>query len=110
MATFGLKNRFATGLGEPLLYADEEDSEDDSSGEENSGEDLSDGSEEDGSDLSEGSLAEDGTVEDRRKTMLVVSGEEDHEEDEEEIVMGEIGDDSALQNSPDDDGEMSNTL
>jgi hypothetical protein len=26
--TFGLKNRFATGLGEPLLYADEEDSED----------------------------------------------------------------------------------
>ena len=42
-----------------------------------SGEDLSDGSEEDGSDLSEGSLAEDGTVEDRRKTMLVVSGEEE---------------------------------
>ena len=90
--------------------SDEEDSEDDSSGEENSGEDLSDGSEEDGSDLSEGSLAEDGTVEDRRKTMLVVSGEEDHEEDEEEIAMGALGDDSALQNSLDDDGEMSNTL
>jgi hypothetical protein len=90
--------------------SDEEGSEDDSSGEENSGEDLSDGSEEDGSDLSEASLAEDGTAEDRRKTMLVVSGEEDPEEDEEEIAMGALGDDSALQNSLDDDGEMSNTL